>query len=53
MGNCKAGELAEFFFYRKDRVVDWAAADIEKQYPPDAIFSSGKWIKIDKAVVKK
>ena len=44
-GNVKAGELAEFFFYKKDRVIDWAATDIEKQFPPDAIFSSGKWIR--------
>lgn len=53
MGSLKVGELAEFFFYRRDRVVDWAATDIEKQYPPDAIFSSGKWIKSDKAIIKK
>ena len=53
MGNLKVGEMAEFFCYRKDRVVDWAAADIEKQFPPDAIFSGGKWIKTDKAIVKK
>ncbi len=44
-GNVKAGELAEFFFYKKDRTVDWAAPDLEKQFPPDAVFSSGKWIK--------
>ena len=44
-GNVKAGELAEFFFYKKDRVIDWAATDIQKQFPPDAIFSSGKWIR--------
>ncbi len=44
-GNVRPGELAEFFFYKKDRMVDWAAPDIEKQFPPDAIFSSGKWVK--------
>ena len=53
LGNLKSGELAEFFFYRKDGVVDWASTDIEKQFPPDAIFSGGKWIKSDKAIVKK
>jgi hypothetical protein len=49
----KTGELAELSFYRKERVVDWALADLEKQYPPDATFSGGKWIKIDKAIMKK
>ncbi len=44
-GIVKPGELAEFFFYKKDRSVDWTAADLEKQFPPDAVFSSGKWIK--------
>lgn len=44
-GRVASGELAEFLLYRKDRVVDWTAADIEKQFPPDAIFSTGKWIK--------
>ena len=44
-GNVKTGELAEFFFYKKDRVVDWASTNIEKQFPPDAIFSTGKWVK--------
>ena len=44
-GNLKIGELAEFYFYRKDRTVDWATANLEKQFPPDAIFSGGKWIK--------
>lgn len=53
LGSLKIGELAEFYFYRKDRVVDWTAADLEKQYPPDAIFSIGKWIKGEKLVLKK
>ncbi len=41
----RAGAMGEFFFYRKDRAVDWKAIDLEKQFPPDAIFSGGKWIK--------
>ncbi len=41
----RAGALGEFLFYRKDRQIDWRAADLEKQFPPDAIFSGGKWIK--------
>ncbi|MFN0278147.1 MAG: M14 family zinc carboxypeptidase [Pyrinomonadaceae bacterium] len=53
LGNLKSGELAEFLFYRKDRIVDWSVTDIEKQFPPDAIFSGSKWIKTDKAIAKK
>lgn len=53
LGKLKVGELGEFLFYRKDRVVDWSAADIEKQFPPDAIFSGGKWIKGETALAKK
>jgi len=41
----RAGDLAELLFYRKDRVIDWKSPDIEKQFPPDAIFSLGKWVK--------
>ena len=52
-GNTRVGELAEFFFYKKDRVVDWAAANLEKQFPPDAIFSGGKFIKGDGVVPKR
>lgn len=53
LGNLRVGELGEFLFYRKDRVVDWTVSDIEKQFPPDAIFSGGKWIKGEIAVSKK
>jgi hypothetical protein len=52
-GRIKPGELAELYFYRKDRVVDWMAADLATQYPPDAIFSTGKWIKGDASLMKK
>jgi hypothetical protein len=52
-GNFKVGELAEFLFYRKDRQVDFTSKDLEKQYPPDAIFSTGKWIKGEGVVPKK
>lgn len=45
LGSLKVGELGEFMFYRTDRVVDWRAADLEKAYPPDAIFSGGRWFK--------
>jgi len=53
LGNLKVGELGEFYFYKKDRVVDWAASDIEKQFSPDAIFSGGKWIKGEIALSKR
>ena len=44
-GTLKGGELAELFFYKKERTVDWMAADLEKEFPPDAIFSLGHWVK--------
>ena len=44
-GVMRTGELADFFFYRKDRVIDWASPDLEKAFPPDAVFSMGKWTK--------
>jgi len=43
----RAGALGEFLFYRKDRQIDWKATDLEKQFPPDAVFSGGKWLKGD------
>lgn len=52
-GQAKAGELAEFFFYKKDRTVDWASTDLEKQFPPDAIFSGGKWVKGEKLLPRR
>jgi hypothetical protein len=39
----RVGSLGDLFFYKKERVVDWSAADLEKQFPPDAIFSGGRW----------
>jgi hypothetical protein len=39
------GSLSEFFFYRKDRQIDWKAENLEQKFPPDAIFSQGKWLK--------
>ncbi len=53
LGRIKPGELTEFIVYKKDRQVNWTAADLEKQYPPDAIFSGGKWIKGDKIVPRR
>lgn len=48
-----AGSFGELLFYKKARQVDWAAADLEKDFPPDAIFSLGKWVKGDGVVPKK
>ncbi len=45
--------FGEIMFYRKDRKIDWAASDLEKQFPPDAIFSMGEWIKGEGVVPKK
>lgn len=52
-GAVRTGELAELLFYKKDRVVDWAAPDLEKQFPPDAIFSAGKWLKGGKTMPRR
>src|SRR5215203_96838 len=41
----KAGQFAELLFYKKSRTIDWTSPDLEKQFPPDAIFSLGKWVK--------
>ena len=38
------GSFAELLFYRKGRQIDWSQKDLEKKYPPDAIFSFGKFI---------
>ena len=47
------GNFAEILFYKKDRQIDWTAADLEKTSPPDAIFSLGKWVKGEGVVPKK
>ena len=45
LGSLRTGELAEFAFYKGDRVIDWTMPNTEKLYPPDAVFSAGKWQK--------
>lgn len=47
------GSFAEILFYKKERQVDWTAPDLEKEVPPDAIYSLGKWIKGEGVVPKK
>ncbi len=51
-GRLKPAELAELHFYRKGRAVEWSAPDLESRFPPDAVFSLGKWFK-GKGVVPK
>ncbi|MDM7921531.1 MAG: hypothetical protein QUS14_04450, partial [Pyrinomonadaceae bacterium] len=48
----KEGNFAELLFYKKDRKVDWSWVDLEGGFPPDAIFSLGKWIKGEGVVPK-
>jgi hypothetical protein len=48
-----AGTFAEIVFYKKDRQIDWTTADLEKAFPPDAVFSLGQWIKGEGVVPKK
>ena len=44
-GRLKVGESAELLFFKKDRQIDWRSANLEKDFPPDAIFSLGKFVK--------
>ena len=48
-----AGTFGEILFYKKDRQIDWSASDIEKAFPPDAVFSLGQWVKGEGVVPKK
>ena len=41
----RTGTFGELLFYKKGREVNWASPDIEKEFPPDAIFSLGKWVR--------
>ena len=47
------GGFAELLFYKKDRQIDWSTVELEKTFPPDAIFSLGKWIKGKGVVPRK
>ena len=51
-GAMRSGEFAELLFYKRDRAIDWTATDLEKRFPPDAIFSTGKWLKGEGLVPK-
>jgi len=43
----RPGSPAGFLFYQKDKAgnIDWTVKDLQKKYPPDAVFDKGKWIK--------
>lgn len=41
----RTGSYGELLFFKKGREVNWASSDIEKEFPPDAIFSLGKWVR--------
>ncbi|CAN5334135.1 hypothetical protein BH20ACI1_BH20ACI1_03400 [soil metagenome] len=44
-GLVRVGAGGEFLFYKKTRQIDWKTPDLEKTFPPDAIFSLGRWVK--------
>lgn len=52
-GKARPGELGEFYFYKLDRTVDWKSSDLTFNFPPDAIFSAGRFIKGAGLVPKK
>jgi len=44
-GRMKVSESAELLFFKKDRQINWQSPTFEKDYPPDAVFSLGKFVK--------
>ncbi len=52
-GQLKIGLSGEFLFYKKERKIDWTIKDLEKTFPPDAVFKDGKWTKGQNLFVKK
>lgn len=44
-GLLKLGSNGEFLFYKKTRKIDWLDENLEENFPPDAVFSLGKWLK--------
>lgn len=44
-GMLRPGILGSFFFYRKDRTVNWGSTDLDKEFPPDGVYLYGEWIK--------
>ena len=52
-GLLRNGLGGELWFYKKTSKIDWTLKDFDKTFPPDAIFSNGKWTKGEKLVPKK
>ncbi|MBL8181113.1 MAG: hypothetical protein JNL64_05825 [Blastocatellia bacterium] len=42
LGQMATGKGAEFYFFKRDRAIDWTTLDVA-QTKPDAVFSFGKW----------
>lgn len=49
----RPGSLSELLFYRRERKIDWKSPDVESEFPPDAVFSLGKWVKGEGEIKKK
>ncbi len=47
------GGFAEMLFYRKERQIDWNAMNLERDHPPDAIYSVGRWVLGEGVVPRK
>ena len=43
-GNLELGDDAEFFFYRKNRAIEWNAENFTEKFSPDAIYRGGAWL---------
>jgi hypothetical protein len=41
----RVGVEGDFLFYRKDRKIDFSKTDLENEFPPDAIYRNGGWVK--------
>ena len=48
----KVGGRGELLFYKKTRQIDWTVENLREAFPPDAIFSLGRWIKGEKVLPK-
>ncbi len=48
----KQGAIGELLFYSKSRAINWAAEDVMKEFPPDAVYSVGSWV-VGEGVVPK
>jgi hypothetical protein len=44
-GFIKEGIYGKLLFYKITKNIDWNAEDFQNKFPPDAVFSNGKWLK--------